>query len=133
LKNLVIETNHYTDKIPRNHKVIGITKESARALTIQTEDGQSISMKNYFLENYQKKITFLDLLCLILSSKSANYMPIEFCFIVENQQVKDELEYIYSKKYNRIMLPSTRIQTISNYVKEILNRRSLEANFTLIY
>jgi len=132
LKGLVVETNHYTDKISRNHKIIGITEESTRTLTIQTRDGQKMSMKKYFQENYERKLDFLDLPCLILSSTTKNYMPMELCFIVGDQMVKDEKSYEYSRKFNKIMFANTRIQVISKFMKEVFIQRSLEGIFTLI-
>jgi len=91
-----------------------------------------MSIKNYFQENYQQKIDFLDLPCLILSSKTKNYMPMELCFIAKNQMVKDEKLYEYTKKFNKIMLPNTRIQVISKFMKEVFMQRSLKGIFTLI-
>jgi hypothetical protein len=132
LKGLVVETNHYTNKISQSHIVIGITEESTRTLTIQIRDGQKMSIKNYFQENYQQKIDCLDLPCLILRSQTKNYMPMELCFIVGNQMVRDVNTYEYSKKFNKIMLASTRIQVISNFMNEVFMQRSLERIFSLI-
>lgn len=110
----------------RSHKVVGITDESASTLKVQTRDGQEMSMRIYFQKHYQTQIKYLELPCLILSSQSKNYMPMELCSIVENQVVNDEKTYEYYGKFKKIMFPSTRIQKISNFMKEILSKRYLK-------
>lgn len=114
---LFVESNHYIDKITRKHKILGITKIDGNFLKLKNKDGKETSIKDYFEETYNIKIKFLNLRCLILSPGNTNYMPMELCFIAQNQVVREN--HPYNLNDRKILYPSTRIQKIANFVKEM--------------
>ena len=123
LIGLIVQTNHYLDKITQEHYIIGITKEDGIDLKIQLNTGEEPFLEDYFLDTYNIQIKYLNLPCLMLSRSpkgiigDPNYMPMELCTIAQKQLARNQGQYSWNAQ--KQMYPSTRIQQISYFLKEM--------------
>ncbi|KAG0564705.1 hypothetical protein KC19_8G132400 [Ceratodon purpureus] len=123
LIGLIVQTNHYLDKITQEHYIIGITKEDGVDLKIQLNTGEEPFLEDYFLDTYNIQIKYLNLPCLMLSRSpkgiigDPNYMPMELCTIAQKQLARNQGQYSWNAQ--KQMYPSTRIQQISYFLKEM--------------
>ncbi|KAL2484156.1 Protein argonaute 2 [Forsythia ovata] len=98
LKGLKVRVTHRVTK--QKYTVAGLTTMNARGISFTFDDPDGISppteinLVDYFMDKWGKDIVYKDILCLDLSKNNRpNYVPMEFCVLVEGQRYpKEQLE-----------------------------------------
>ncbi|XP_065302386.1 protein argonaute-2-like isoform X1 [Dermacentor albipictus] len=90
LKGLRVKVTHLP--YPRKYKVIRVTKEPAKKLYFNMEDGSRCSVADYFQNRYGR-LNYPNLPCVQTGSATHPvYLPLEVCEIVEGQHCKKKLD-----------------------------------------
>lgn len=124
LKGLKVTVTHRKTK--QKYVVAGLTKESTRHLSFNAEDPEGkvppkeVRLIDYFKEKYNVDVIYQDFPCLdVGKSKRINYIPMEFCVLVEGQiYPKEQLERnagIFLKNLS-LAKPEERRKTINDVV-----------------
>ncbi|XP_071041678.1 protein argonaute-4 [Parasteatoda tepidariorum] len=129
VKNLKIETYHIPNVVKVTHCIIDVSHKNARDITFEdvAKDGTKriLSIDQYFLERYNKKLDFPFLPCVQVKPKNKNrYLPIEVCYIPEGQHCRKEL----SDNDKREMIKFT-ADNPENRFRKIVNIRNKWANY----
>eukprot|EP00850_Spirogloea_muscicola_P016065 SM000128S26198 [mRNA] locus=s128:42629:48102:- [translate_table: standard] len=92
LKGVRVEVTHRGD-MRRKHRIAGLTTQKTSELTFSLgNDGNTMSVVEYFRNTYTYQIQFLTLPCLqVGSEKRPNYLPMEVCKIVQGQRYPKKL------------------------------------------
>ncbi|CAK9182106.1 unnamed protein product [Ilex paraguariensis] len=95
LKGLKVTVTHRVTK--QKYTIAGLTNKNARDTTFILEDPEGkhqpreIGIVEYFREKYNKEVIYKDIPCLNLGkSNKINYVPMEFCVLVEGQRYPKE-------------------------------------------
>ncbi|XP_077253370.1 protein argonaute 2-like [Tasmannia lanceolata] len=125
LKGLKVTVVHR--KTNQKYVVIGLTKLTANDLKFLLDDPKEVNSKrevglvDYFAEKYEKDIVYKHLPCLDLTkNKRMNYVPMEFCELVEGQRYpRESLDMEGEKKLKHMALafPSVRKKLICDMVR----------------
>ncbi|KAH7943164.1 hypothetical protein HPB52_005953 [Rhipicephalus sanguineus] len=90
LKGLRIKVTHLP--YPRKYKVVRVTKEPAKKLYFNMEDGSRCSVADYFQSRYGR-LVHPNLPCIQVGSATHPvYLPLEVCELVEGQHCKKKLD-----------------------------------------
>ncbi|XP_077508331.1 protein argonaute-4-like [Amblyomma americanum] len=90
LKGLRVKVTHLP--YPRKYKVIRVTKEPAKKLFFNMEDGFCCAVADYFYKRYHR-LSYPNLPCIQTGSATHPvYLPLEVCVIVEGQHCKKKLD-----------------------------------------
>ncbi|KAH8033259.1 hypothetical protein HPB51_008658 [Rhipicephalus microplus] len=77
---------------PRKYKVVRVTKEPAKNLFFDIEDGSRCSVADYF-QNHYGRLVYPNLLCIQVGNLAHPvYLPLEVCEIVEGQHCRKKLD-----------------------------------------
>ncbi|KAJ8763817.1 hypothetical protein K2173_003599 [Erythroxylum novogranatense] len=124
LKGLKVTVTHRVTK--QNYTISGLTKDNTRHLTFPVEDpdgnssSKQVKIVDYFREKYKREILYKDIPCLDLGKgDKKNYVPMEFCVLVEGQMYpKENLDKNAARKLKNMSLatPKDRKKTISDMV-----------------
>ncbi|KAF8390923.1 hypothetical protein HHK36_023223 [Tetracentron sinense] len=127
LKGLSVMVNHR--KTRQKYTIMGLTNLMSRDLrfTIENPEGKNspreVRLVDYFRDTYQKEIENKNLPCLDLSkNKRINYVPMEFCVLVEGQRYPKELmDWNTARNFTGIAMvkPSKRKELICQMVQDI--------------
>ncbi|KAH8018342.1 hypothetical protein HPB51_003063 [Rhipicephalus microplus] len=89
LKGLRIKVTHLP--YPRKYKVVRVTKEPAKRLLFDMEDGSRCSVADYFQNRYGR-LVYPNLPCIQVGNLAHPvYLPLEVCEIVEGQHCRKKL------------------------------------------
>ncbi|KAF9589793.1 hypothetical protein IFM89_028728 [Coptis chinensis] len=126
LKGLKVTVTHRRTK--QLYRVEGLTRQISRDIrfTLEEAEGSSgpkeVRLVDFFRDKYKKDIVYKLLPCLDISkNKKMNYVPMEFCVLLEGQRYpKENLPRDAAQTYKRESLakPQKRMQVICNIVKE---------------
>ncbi|XVE88482.1 hypothetical protein DITRI_Ditri19aG0072800 [Diplodiscus trichospermus] len=86
LRNLKVTVIHR--RTNQKYAIVGLTPKMTRDTTFPDANAPQVHVNivDYFLEKYNKNITYLDIPCLDLSKNNKmNYVPMEYCVLVEGQ------------------------------------------------
>lgn len=107
-------------------KVMGLTELKTSSITFHLKEADNASLErkvtlvNYYVEKYNRYIRYKNLPCLDFSKgRMKNYVPMEFCVLVEGQRYpKDDLSKDAEKKLRNMSLvgPMERKQRICDTV-----------------
>lgn len=97
IKGLEVETTH--SKKTRKYKVFKVGENSARNEIFEMRDGTKKSIYDYFFEQYQMRLIFPDLPCIILTNKTI--LPIEVVMICAGQRYIKKLDAATTDKVLR--------------------------------
>ncbi|XP_037282362.2 protein argonaute-4 isoform X1 [Rhipicephalus microplus] len=90
LKGLRIKVTHLP--YPRKYKVVRVTKEPAKRLLFDMEDGSRCSVADYFQNRYGR-LVYPNLPCIQVGNLAHPvYLPLEVCEIVEGQHCRKKLD-----------------------------------------
>ncbi|KAL3236884.1 hypothetical protein MRX96_022138 [Rhipicephalus microplus] len=90
LKGLRIKVTHLP--YPRKYKVVRVTKEPAKRLFFDMEDGSRCSVADYFQNRYGR-LVYPNLPCIQVGNLAHPvYLPLEVCEIVEGQHCRKKLD-----------------------------------------
>ncbi|XP_077507753.1 protein argonaute-4-like [Amblyomma americanum] len=90
LKGLRVKVTHLP--YPRKYKVVLVTKEPAKQLFFDMEDGSCCSVADYFQNRYHR-LRYPNLPCIQTGNAARPvYLPLEVCVIVEGQHCKKKLD-----------------------------------------
>ncbi|XP_075725003.1 protein argonaute-4-like [Rhipicephalus microplus] len=90
LKGLRIKVTHLP--YPRKYKVVRVTKEPAKRLFFDMEDGSRCSVADYFQNRYGR-LVYPNLPCIQVGNLAHPvYLPFEVCEIVEGQHCRKKLD-----------------------------------------
>ncbi|KAI9916305.1 hypothetical protein PsorP6_018162 [Peronosclerospora sorghi] len=71
----------------RSYRVNGLSKESADKTFFETDDGQRVSIAQYFQQTYKIRLRYPNLPCLHVGApQKKNYLPMEVCRIEAGQK-----------------------------------------------
>ncbi|KAI8565536.1 hypothetical protein RHMOL_Rhmol03G0267800 [Rhododendron molle] len=108
LRGLSVYVCHRNTK--QKFPVAGLSKDSARDISFTLENHEpprETGLVEYFREKYNKKILYDDIPCLDLGR--SNYVPAEFCTLVEGQRYpKEKLHREDEKRLKNISMPPPR-------------------------
>ncbi|XP_059658080.1 protein argonaute 2-like [Cornus florida] len=94
LKDLRVTVTHRVTK--QRFKIAGLTDQDTRAITFDEIDPEGTipprktSLVDYFRRKYGKEIIYQDIPCLNLGKNKQNYVPMEFCILLEGQRYPKE-------------------------------------------
>ncbi|KAJ6676319.1 EUKARYOTIC TRANSLATION INITIATION FACTOR 2C [Salix viminalis] len=88
LKGLKVRVTHRVTK--QKYVIAGLTRDDTQDITFPLEDpdgkaSQNVRLVEYFRQKYHRDIMHQDIPCLEMKSKMKNYVPMEFCVLVEGQ------------------------------------------------
>lgn len=88
MKGLKVSVTHRITK--QKYVVSGLTREKTGGIYFPSEDPDGrvtqVHLVEYFRQKYQKEIRYMDIPCLDLGKNNRkNYVPMEFCVLVEGQ------------------------------------------------
>ncbi|XP_058206755.1 protein argonaute 2-like [Rhododendron vialii] len=110
LRGLNVYVTHRNTK--QKFLVAGLSKDSAREISFTLENHEpprETGLVEYFWETYNKKILYDDIPCLDLGRSKSNYVPVEFCTLVEGQRYpKEKLHREDEKRLKDISMPRPR-------------------------
>ncbi|GIY63117.1 hypothetical protein CDAR_492341 [Caerostris darwini] len=92
LKGVNVKTTHMS--YPRKYRVFSVTRENANALDFDLEVNgvkRKITVKEYFLEHYGRRLMYSNLPCFQVKAEKAVYLPLELCEIVKEQHSRKDL------------------------------------------
>ncbi|CAK9182108.1 unnamed protein product [Ilex paraguariensis] len=125
LEGLKVTVTHRATK--QKYTIEGLTSKNTRHTTFILEDREGknspreIGVVEYFREKYNKEIMYKDIPCLDLErSNKKNYVPMEFCILVEGQRYpKEQLDRDTGLLLKKISLapPKERKKTICEMVQ----------------
>ncbi|KAL3522982.1 hypothetical protein ACH5RR_015816 [Cinchona calisaya] len=128
LRGLKVRVTHRHTK--QKYTISGLTAKSTRQVAFDLVDPDAhspprkISIVDYFREKYDKQITLLNIPCLDLGKPNkTNYVPMEYCVLVEGQRYPKEYLEKYEKEaavlLKKISLasPAERRSTICDMVR----------------
>ncbi|KAH6943446.1 hypothetical protein HPB50_021678 [Hyalomma asiaticum] len=121
LKGLRIKVTHLP--YPRRYKVVRVTKEPARKLYFNLEDGTRCSVADYFQSRYDR-LTYPNLPCVQAGSETHPvYLPLEVCEIVEGQHCKKKLDENQTSEMIKrtAQAPAKRFNEIRQSVRDLVN------------
>ncbi|KAG6611995.1 Argonaute1 (AGO1) [Phytophthora cinnamomi] len=73
--------------VRRSYRVNGLSKDSAENTFFQTDDGQRVSVVQYFQRAYNLRLRYPKLPCLHVGApQKKNYLPMEVCHIMAGQK-----------------------------------------------
>ncbi|CAI9090476.1 OLC1v1025254C1 [Oldenlandia corymbosa var. corymbosa] len=112
LKGLKVTVTHRVTK--QKYIISGLTKESTRSLSFDLLDPDSqgstkkIGIAEYFWQKYERRIEHLNIPCLDIGRPNkTNYVPMEFCVLVEGQRYpKEDLDRDRAAFLKSISLPA---------------------------
>lgn len=84
LKAVRIQTVHSGDKNFR-YKISRLTSSSAELTTFMDEAGNEVTISDYFLKQYNKRLNYPFLPSVVLGE--SNYLPMEVCEVVPGQRL----------------------------------------------
>ncbi|KAJ0081641.1 hypothetical protein Patl1_11797 [Pistacia atlantica] len=147
LRGVKVTVTHRRTK--QKYIIAGLTRENTRQVTFDAEDpegrapARKVRLVDYFREKYGQEITYPDIPCLDLGkSNRKNYVPMEFCVLVEGQiYPKENLDRNAGKFLKDISLarPWERQEMISKMIRsrigpcggEITRNFGLEVNTSM--
>ncbi|CAK9174763.1 unnamed protein product [Ilex paraguariensis] len=107
LEGLKVDVTHRVP--PQKYMIAGLTRTITRDIKFILEDSEGnpptkIGLVEYFREKYGKEIMYKDIPCLDLERE--NYVPMEFCTLVEGQRYpKEDLDDKKSRLLKDISMP----------------------------
>jgi eukaryotic translation initiation factor 2C len=124
LKGLKVRVTHRVTK--QKYVITGLTRDDAQYITFPQEDpdgkaSQNVRLVEYFRQKYHRDIVHQDIPCLEMKSKMKNYVPMEFCVLVEGQVFpKEYLKETEAKMLKKFSLanPKDRQKTICRMVQD---------------
>ena len=136
LKGLKVRVNHRLCK--QKYTISGLSGENTRYLSFIAEDpeGKSSSKKvgiiDYFREKYGKDIKYKDLPCLDVGKNNRkNYVPMEFCILVEGQRfLKEKLDNPGARKLKDMSLVLPRVR--ENNICELVRSRTGPCGYVIM-
>lgn len=75
----------------QRYRVQSLTDEVTDALTFKDRDGNNIRVIDYFKENYNHNIEYVNLPCLQIGRSKPCYLPMELCVVCEGQKFLGKL------------------------------------------
>ncbi|XAR59394.1 hypothetical protein NMG60_11015220 [Bertholletia excelsa] len=124
LKGLKVTVTHRTTT--KRYTISGLTDRNTRDISFDIEDpevkapARRVTLVQYFKEKYDKQIIHLDIPCLDVGKNNrANYLPMEFCVLVEGQRYpKDKLDKggSLALKKKSLLSPADRMNQICEMV-----------------
>ncbi|XP_077505791.1 protein argonaute-2-like isoform X2 [Amblyomma americanum] len=121
LKGLRIKVTHLP--YPRKYKVVCVTKESAKKLFFNMEDGSRCSVADYFQNRY-RRLSYPNLPCIQTGSTTRPvYLPLEVCAIVEGQHCKKKLDENQTSEMIKrtAQPPAMRFNQIHRTVRDVVS------------
>lgn len=119
LKGIQVKVTH--QKVPRKYKIKSVLDKSANNMIIDV-DNRKISVTQYFLEKYNKRLSYPHLpLLLMQTSNNKTYMPMETCEVTAGQPKIGKLNADLTSKMIRgtAVPPQKRMQTVSKTAVEV--------------
>ncbi|PIA37831.1 hypothetical protein AQUCO_03000400v1 [Aquilegia coerulea] len=126
LNGLKVTVTHR--KTTQQYRIGGLTRQTTKDIRFVLEDcadssrSTGVGLLEYFRDKYKKEIKYKYLPCLDFSkNKKINYVPMEFCELVEGQRYpKEKLERNAAQtlKSECLAEPKKRMQVICDIVKE---------------
>ncbi|KAJ6671909.1 TRANSLATION INITIATION FACTOR 2C putative-RELATED [Salix viminalis] len=125
LRGLKVRVTHRVTK--QKYVIAGLTRDDTRNITFSQEDpdgnaSQNVRLVEYFRQKYGRDIVNQDIPCLEMKSKMRNYVPMEYCVLVEGQVFpKDDLKKEEAQMLKDISLvkPKDRQKTICSMVRDV--------------
>ncbi|PKA59859.1 Protein argonaute 7 [Apostasia shenzhenica] len=118
LKNIRIFVSHRaTDQ---RYRVYGLTNEAAEDLSFRDRDGTSLSLVEYYKDQYNHEIQFKNLPCLQISRSKPCYLPMELCMVCEGQKFLGKLSDDQTARILKMgcQKPAERRHIINRIMKE---------------
>ncbi|MQM04717.1 hypothetical protein Taro_037521 [Colocasia esculenta] len=105
LKGLKIMVIHREER--RKFTIFGLTSLKANDIRFNDDNsGSSLRLVDYYRDKYGREIQYRQLPCLELSKNKQNYVPMEFCRLVEGQRLpKEKLHRDGDASLRRMRLP----------------------------
>ncbi|KAJ6761120.1 EUKARYOTIC TRANSLATION INITIATION FACTOR 2C [Salix purpurea] len=123
LERLKVRVTHRVTK--QKYVIAGLTRDDTQDITFPLEDpdgkAQNVRLVEYFRQKYHRDIMHQDIPCLEMESKMKNYVPMEFCVLVEGQVFpKERLMEKETKMLKKFSLanPKDRQKTICRMVQD---------------
>lgn len=119
LIGLKVNVTHRTTK--QKYTIASLTPKDTRHLTFTTLEQEaqnppgSTSLVQYFQTRYDKDIKHQDIPALVFGGKKTNFVPMEFCILVEGQRFPKEKLNLNANNYLKTMslaIPQHRKSTI---------------------
>ncbi|KAL3742538.1 hypothetical protein ACJRO7_017928 [Eucalyptus globulus] len=114
LEGVKVTVTHRRTK--QKYTVVGLTNDTTRSISFSCESSEGkmkkINLVNYFWEKYKIEIKYKDIPCLDFSKNNKkNYMPMEFCVLVEGQRYpKENLDRDAAFMLKKLSLPPPHIR-----------------------
>ncbi|CAA6667391.1 unnamed protein product [Spirodela intermedia] len=89
LKNLRISVCHR--RSDQRFRILGLTEVSTEKLRFRDRDGKELTIVDYYRNQYDFELQFLNLPCLQISRSKPCYLPMELCAVMEGQKVLGKL------------------------------------------
>lgn len=125
LKGLRIKVTHLP--YPRKYKVVRVTKEPAKKLYFNMEDGSRCSVADYFQSRYGR-LVHPNLPCIQVGSATHPvYLPLEVCELVEGQHCKKKLDENQTSEMIKrtAQPPAKRFNEIRQSVRDLVSSSDL--------
>ncbi|KAJ6882729.1 protein argonaute 2-like [Populus alba x Populus x berolinensis] len=124
LKGLKVRVTHRVTK--QKYVIVGLTRDDTRDITFSQEDpdgkaSQNVRLVDYFRQKYGRDIVHQDIPCLEMKSNMRNYVPMEYCVLVEGQVFpKEHLQKDEAQMLKDISLATAkdRQKTICSMVRD---------------
>lgn len=123
LKTLKVEALHLP--YPRKYRVLKVSKEPAREIMFDLEDGSKISVAEYFRQKYPRFARFPHLPCIVTGSDARPiHIPVEACKIVGGQPYRRKLAPDRTKEMIKrtAQPPAARFENIQRAVQDVVQR-----------